>query len=84
MVGPYRIERYIVIPCSVSSKVTRGVAKGGPGTPPPNPITLKKLLRIKRVRTRHALRIRPDRTVNVLCKNLVAMTSFIQNATDCD
>jgi len=76
MVGPYRIERYIVIPCSVSSKVTRGVAKGGPGTP--NPITLKKLLRIKRVRTRH------DRTVNVLCKNLVAMTSFIQNATDCD
>jgi len=34
----------------------RGVAKGGPGTPP-NPIPLK-LLRIKRVRTRHALRIR--------------------------
>jgi len=35
---------------------SRGVAKGGPGTP--NPIPLKKLLRIKRVRTRHALRIR--------------------------
>ena len=33
----------------------RGVAKGGPGTP--NPIPLK-LLRIKRVRSRHALRIR--------------------------
>jgi len=36
----------------------RGVAKGGPGGPgTPNPIPLK-LLRIKRVRTRHALRIR--------------------------
>jgi len=33
-----------------------GVAKGDPGIPP-NPIPLK-LLRIKRERTRHALRIR--------------------------
>ena len=54
------IARSVTTPAEAQPSTCRpcrrsGVAKGGPGTP--NPIPLK-LLRIKRVRSRHALRIR--------------------------